>query len=82
MIDYHPSPIGPAEVTADHMQEWFEYGAVDGFWFSPDVYEDGIDAFVDGVVPILQKRGLFHTDYEDTTLRGNLDIPKQYGMRD
>ncbi|WIM73099.1 LLM class flavin-dependent oxidoreductase [Corynebacterium suedekumii] len=43
IIDYHPSPIGPAEVTADHMQEWFEAGACDGFWLSPDVYEDGID---------------------------------------
>lgn len=31
VIDYHPSPIGPAKVTADHMTEWFEAGAVDGF---------------------------------------------------
>lgn len=62
IIDYHPSPIGPAEVTADHMQEWFEAGACDGFWLSPDVYEDGIDTFVDQVVPLLQQRGLFHTD--------------------
>ncbi|KAB1503178.1 hypothetical protein F7230_06485 [Corynebacterium sp. 320] len=27
IIDFHPAPIGPPEVTADHMQEWFEYGA-------------------------------------------------------
>ncbi|MBC3185818.1 NtaA/DmoA family FMN-dependent monooxygenase [Corynebacterium sp. zg-331] len=79
IIDFHPSPIGPPEVTADHMQEWFEYGAVDGFWFSPDIYEDGIDAFVDGVVPILQRRGLFHADYEADTLRGHLGIAEQYG---
>lgn len=31
IIDYHPSPIGPAHLTADHMQEWFEAGACDGF---------------------------------------------------
>ncbi|MGV0359534.1 hypothetical protein [Corynebacterium mastitidis] len=80
VIDFHPSPIGPPEVTADHMQEWFEYGAADGFWFSPDIYEDGIDAFVDGVVPILQRRGLFHADYEADTLRGHLGVPAQYGL--
>lgn len=79
IIDYHPSPIGPAEVTADHMQEWFEAGACDGFWLSPDVYEDGIDTFVDQVVPLLQKRGLFHTDYEGDTLRDHLGIDYQYG---
>ncbi|MEX3610893.1 NtaA/DmoA family FMN-dependent monooxygenase [Rothia sp. LK2588] len=80
IIDYHPSPIGPAEVTADHMTEWFEAGAADGFWVSPDVYEDGIDVFVDGVVPILQARGLFHTDYEGETLRDHVGAPYQYGL--
>ena len=80
VIDYHPTPVGPAEVTADHMQEWFEAGAVDGFWVSIDVYEDGIDAFVDGVIPILQERGLFHTEYEGTTLRDHLGVPHQYGL--
>lgn len=80
IIDYHPSPIGPAQVTADHMTEWFEAGAADGFWLSPDVYEDGIDDFVDGVVPILQERGIFHTDYEGNTLRDHLGAPYQYGL--
>jgi hypothetical protein len=47
-----------------------------------DVYEDGIGAFVDGVVPILQERGLFHTDYEGTTLRDHLGAPAQYGLDD
>ncbi|WP_455835739.1 NtaA/DmoA family FMN-dependent monooxygenase [Pseudarthrobacter siccitolerans] len=80
IIDYHPSPIGPAQLTADHMQEWFEAGACDGFWFCPDVYEDGIDTFVDEVVPILQQRGLFHKDYEGETLRDHLGIEYQYGL--
>lgn len=80
VIDYHPSPMGPAKLTADHMQEWFESGACDGFWFSPDVYEDGIDTFVDQVVPLLQQRGLFHEDYEGDTLRDHLGIEYQYGM--
>lgn len=80
VIDYHPVIAGPAVEAADHMQEWFEAGAVDGFWVSPDIYEDGIDNFVDGVVPILQARGLFHLDYEGKTLRDHLGAPAQYGL--
>lgn len=80
VIDYHPVIAGPAAEAADHMQAWFEAGAADGFWLSPDVYEDGIDAFVDGVVPLLQERGLFHRDYEGTTLRDHLGAPAQYGL--
>jgi FMN-dependent oxidoreductase (nitrilotriacetate monooxygenase family) len=80
VIDYHPTPVGSASVTADHMQEWFEAGACDGFWVSIDVYEDGIDTFVNEVVPLLQERGLFHDDYEGTTLRDHLGAPAQYGL--
>lgn len=80
VIDYHPTPVGPASVTADHMQEWFEAGACDGFWINIDVYEDGIDTFVEQVVPILQERGLFHRDYEGVTLRDHLGAPAQYGL--
>jgi FMN-dependent oxidoreductase (nitrilotriacetate monooxygenase family) len=80
VIDYHPTPVGPASVTADHLQEWFEAGAADGFWVSIDVYEDGIDTFVDEVVPVLQERGLYHHDYEGSTLRENLGAHEQYGL--
>ena len=79
VFDRHPSVVGTATEAANHMQEWFEAGAVDGFWICVDVYRDGIDAFVDGVVPILQERGLFHRDYEGTTLRENLGAREQYG---
>lgn len=80
VVDYHPTPVGPASVTADHLQEWFEAGAVDGFWVSIDTYEDGIDTFVDEVVPLLQERGIFHEDYEGITLRDHLGAPPQYGL--
>lgn len=80
VIDYHPVIVGPGLEAADHMQEWFEAGAVDGFWITPDVNADGIDAFVDEVVPILQQRGLFHEDYEGETFRANLGVPDQYGI--
>ncbi|CAG5074457.1 Putative monooxygenase MoxC [Dyadobacter sp. CECT 9623] len=80
VIDYHPVIVGPGIEAADHMQAWFEAGAADGFWISPDVNSDGIDAFVDEVVPILQERGLFHKEYEGKTLRQHLGAPDQYGI--
>lgn len=62
------------------MQKWFEEGGADGFWIMPDLVELDLVAFVDEVVPILQRRGLFHEDYEPTTLRGNLGIRDQQGV--
>jgi alkanesulfonate monooxygenase SsuD/methylene tetrahydromethanopterin reductase-like flavin-dependent oxidoreductase (luciferase family) len=81
VIDFHPAPIGRPETIADFMQEWFEAGAADGFWMTPDILVDGLDAFVDGVVPILQQRGLFREDYEGETLREHLGVERQYGLR-
>lgn len=80
VIDYQPVVAGTVTEVADHMQEWFEAEACDGFWVIPDAYHDGLDDFVDGVVPILQDRGLFHLDYEGTTLREHLGVPDQYGI--
>lgn len=79
LFDEHPSSVGTATDAADHMQEWFESGVVDGFWVAVDVYRDGIDTFVDEVVPILQDRGLFHREYEGSTLREHLGALDQYG---
>lgn len=79
VIDYHPTPIGSPETIADHLQEWFEAGACDGFWLSPDVHDQDIDVFVDEVLPILRERGLYPDDYRGATLRENLGVPFQYG---
>lgn len=80
VIDYHPATLGDAKETADFLTEWFESGAADGFWILPDAYETDFKRFVDEVVPILQARGVFHKDYEGTTLRENMGIPYQYGL--
>lgn len=80
VIDYHPATLGDAKETADHLTEWFQSGAADGFWIIPDTYGNDLERFVDEVVPILQERGVFHEDYEGETLRENLDIPYQYGV--
>jgi FMN-dependent oxidoreductase (nitrilotriacetate monooxygenase family) len=69
-----PAFLGTPEKVADLIQEWFEAGGADGFIIGSAV-PNGLNDFVDYVVPILQKRGLFRTDYEAQTLRGNLGIP-------
>jgi FMN-dependent oxidoreductase (nitrilotriacetate monooxygenase family) len=68
--------VGTPTHIADTMQAWFEAGAVDGFMLSSAVLPDGLLDFIDHVVPILQERGLFRTEYEADTLRGNLGLPK------
>ncbi|MNJ01337.1 putative monooxygenase MoxC [compost metagenome] len=55
------------------MQLWFEQQAVDGFIILPTV-PNGLEDFVELVVPVLQQRGLFRTEYEHDTLRGNLGL--------
>jgi FMN-dependent oxidoreductase (nitrilotriacetate monooxygenase family) len=66
--------IGTPEQVADKIQAWFEAGAADGFMITAAV-PNGLEDFVDHVVPILQKRGLYRTEYESDTLRGNLGLP-------
>lgn len=82
VINYHPVVVGTATDVADFLQEWFEAGACDGFSIVPDLAHDGVEAFVDQVVPILQERGIFHQDYEGETLRDHLGLPYQYGVRE
>lgn len=67
---------GTPEQVADMMEDWFRSKAADGFSLSPNYLPGGLDDFVDQVVPILQKRGLFRTEYEGATLRENLGLPR------
>ena len=67
--------IGTPETIADTMQAWFEAGAADGFMLTGAVLPDGLIDFIEHVLPILQKRGLFRTEYEADTLHGNLGLP-------
>jgi FMN-dependent oxidoreductase (nitrilotriacetate monooxygenase family) len=80
VLDPHPSVTGTADQAADHLQEWFDAGAVDGFMVSLDDFHDGIDDFVDRVVPLLRARGLFPDGYAGTTLRDHLGLPPRYGL--
>ncbi|WNR42601.1 LLM class flavin-dependent oxidoreductase [Paenibacillus roseipurpureus] len=65
---------GTPEYVADRVQAWFEENAADGFIIAAALPK-GLDDFVDLVVPILQERGLYRTEYEADTLRGNLGVP-------
>lgn len=67
---------GAPEQVADRLQQWFETRAADGFILIESL-PGQIEAFVDQVVPVLQKRDLFKADYEGTTFRENLglDVP-------
>lgn len=70
------SQAGTPEQIADYCEEWFSNGAADGFSLSPNYLPGSLADFVDQVVPILQQRGLFRTEYEGATLRDNLGLPR------
>ena len=65
----------PAEI-ADTMQEWLETEASDGFNVMFHTVPEGLDDFVDLVVPELTRRGIFREAYEGTTLREHLGLPR------
>ncbi|MCQ9319756.1 hypothetical protein NQ027_14535, partial [Staphylococcus aureus] len=68
--------VGTPEQVADDIEAWFRAGAADGFNLMPDVLPDGLETFVEAVVPILQRRGLFRRDYSGVTLRDHLGLER------
>jgi FMN-dependent oxidoreductase (nitrilotriacetate monooxygenase family) len=72
----HRILAGTPEAIADDIEAWFRAGAADGFNLMPDVLPDGLETFVDAVVPILQRRGLFRRDYAGATLRDHLGLAR------
>lgn len=70
----HCTMVGTPEQIADKMAHWFFNEGADGFNLMPPSLPDGIEDFVDQVVPVLQRRGLFRADYHSDTLRGHLGL--------
>jgi N-acetyl-S-(2-succino)cysteine monooxygenase len=68
--------IGTPEQLADHVIAWQDAGAVDGFTIMGSTIPYELTAFVDHVVPILQRRGRFRTEYTGTTLRDQLGLQR------
>lgn len=67
---------GTPEQIADDLELWFTQGAADGFNIMPPTYPQGLEVFVDTVVPLLQERGLFRTEYTGRTLREHYGLAR------
>ncbi len=72
----HFTFAGTPEQVAALMIDWFENGAADGFNVMPPILPWMLDVFIAEVVPLLQKRGLFRTAYEGTTLRAHYGLDR------
>jgi FMN-dependent oxidoreductase (nitrilotriacetate monooxygenase family) len=72
----HCTMVGTPEQIADQMAHWFCNAGADGFNLMPPSLPDGIEDFVAHVVPVLQRRGLFRTDYHGHTLREHLGLER------
>ena len=68
--------VGMPEEIADEMEHWFRNEGADGFNLMPPALPESIEDFVDHVVPVLQKRGLFRKEYEGSTLREHLGLER------
>ena len=71
-----PRFVGTGEQVADQMADWFESGACDGFVLAATHLPGAFEEVVRMVVPELQRRGLFRTAYESSTLRGHLGLQR------
>jgi FMN-dependent oxidoreductase (nitrilotriacetate monooxygenase family) len=71
----HWMVLGTPRDVADALEERFVEGEVDGFNVMAPLLPQGMDQFIETVVPELRRRGLFRTEYEGTTLRENLGLP-------
>ena len=71
--------VGPPEQVAESMATWFSTRAADGFNVMAPQLPAGLETFVEYVVPVLRRRGLFRTGYTARTLRGHYGIPRPVG---
>jgi FMN-dependent oxidoreductase (nitrilotriacetate monooxygenase family) len=72
----HFVTTGSPEQIADLMEDWFRDDAADGFNLMPPVLPSMLEVFVAEVVPLLQRRGLFRTEYVGDTLRAQYGLPQ------
>ena len=68
--------VGTPATIADGMQRWLDEEGSDGFNIMFPYLPEGLDDFVDKVIPELQRRGIFRTEYEGATLRENLGLAR------
>ena len=75
MSQAHRVLYGTPKQLADDMQAWLEAGACDGFNLLFAHYPKPLEEWVTMVIPELQRRGIFRTQYEGKTFRENLGVP-------
>ncbi|MFJ6096180.1 NtaA/DmoA family FMN-dependent monooxygenase [Williamsia muralis] len=68
--------IGSPATVARTINEFVQEDASDGFILVPHITPGGLDEFADKVVPLLQERGVYRTDYEGSTLRDHLGLTR------
>lgn len=71
-----PQIVGTPEQVADYLESVFREEACDGFVISPAYLPGSFEEFVEFIIPELQQRGLFRTDYTGKTLREHLGLKK------
>ncbi|WP_206951867.1 LLM class flavin-dependent oxidoreductase [Trinickia acidisoli] len=76
----HLQIVGTPVSIADQLQQWFEEEGADGFNIMSPWFPGGLSEFTEQVVPELQRRGLFRTEYEGRTLRAHLGLPKPVNL--
>ena len=67
---------GTPEQVADELELWFKSGAADGFNLMPPIIPWMLEVFVEEVVPLLQKRGIFRKEYKGTSLRDHYGLKR------
>jgi alkanesulfonate monooxygenase len=80
----HRVVVGTPQKVADEIEAWFRNEGADGFNVMPPVLPASLDDFVELVIPELQQRGIFRTEYEGRTLRENLGLTRpqnQFALR-
>ncbi|WP_375386669.1 NtaA/DmoA family FMN-dependent monooxygenase [uncultured Microbacterium sp.] len=73
--DARPPFIGTPQDVAERLDEFVQAGGSDGFILVPTITPTGLDEFTEKVIPLLQERGVYPTEYADATLRSHLDTP-------
>ncbi|SPO07009.1 coenzyme F420-dependent N5,N10-methylene tetrahydromethanopterin reductase and related flavin-dependent oxidoreductases [Cephalotrichum gorgonifer] len=68
--------VGTPESVADELEHWLAEGASDGFTVTFPFVPAGLEDVARRLVPELQRRGIFREDYEGTTLREHLGLPR------
>jgi FMN-dependent oxidoreductase (nitrilotriacetate monooxygenase family) len=75
-IGGHRLIVGGPDEIADEIAYWFNNHAADGFNLNFDAYPSGLELFVEHVVPVLRRHGIFRREYTGTTLRDHLGLAR------